>query len=225
MRLKSAMRVRVGPQRWSPCASSDPSCAWIYAPRACPFMSRSKPKSAANDLRQSDSPWAKKSVCASGAGRYIRPQLDSQPDVIRRLVGGAEGRERRGGVLQIRFGQLEAVEAAARHEKQLIAAHVAGGTQLALEIPPLAQQACLRVAAPLAGPGKLRADQREARQIRCQPFNFVGGRQHYPQAAAALGPSIGLGLPLIESHNERHGRIGRRFGNIAPFIDNYLTIT
>src|SRR6202166_4270384 len=170
MRLKSAMRIRVGPQPWSRCASSDPSCAWIYAPRACPFMSRSRRKSAANDLRPRGSPWAKKSVCASGAGRYIRPQLERQPDVIRRLVGGAEGRERRGGVLQIRFGQLEAVEAAARHEEQLIAVHIAGGSQLALEIPTLAQQSCLRVAASLAGPGKLRADQREARQIRCQLF-------------------------------------------------------
>src|ERR1700722_12721535 len=188
MRLKSAMRLRAGPQPWSRCASSDPSCAWIYAPRACPFMSRSKRKSAASDSRPSGSPSAKKSVYASGAGRYIRPQLECQPDVIRLLVGGAEGRERRGGVLQVRFGQLEAVEAAARHEKQLIAAHEAQGTQFALEIPALAQQACLRVAAPLAGPGELRADQREARQIRCQPFNFVGGRKHYPQAAAALGP-------------------------------------
>src|ERR1700690_3434215 len=151
----------------------------MFAPMVIPSMSRSRRKSAASGLRRSGSPSAKEWACASGAGRCTRPQPEGQAQVIGRLVGCAEGRKRRRGVFQLRFRQLEAIEAAARHEKQLIAAHMARGTQLALEIPALAQQARLGVAAALGGPGKLRGDERKGREVGRQLFNPVAGRKDY----------------------------------------------
>src|ERR1700723_1658964 len=225
MRLKSARHRRDGLERWSPCASSDPSCVWMFAPMVTPSMSQSRRKSAASDLKRSVSPSAKGWACASGAGRCTRPQPEGQAQVVGRLVGRAEGRKRRRGVFQLCFGQLEAVEAAARHEEQLIAAHMARGTQLALEVPALAQQARLGVAAALGGARKLRGDEREVRKIGRQLFNLVGGGEDYAQAAGAPGPGLGFSLPLIEPDDEGLGRIGARFRNIPPFIDDDLTIT
>ena len=55
-------------------------------------------------------------------------------------------------------GQLEAIEAAAREEEDLITTHVAGGAQLPLELIAFAQQPALSIAASLTGPWKLSSD-------------------------------------------------------------------
>src|SRR5476649_1844713 len=104
-------------------------------------MSRWKRKSAGSATSVNALASARKWACASGAGRCIPPaalQLEGQPGVVRPLIRPGESRQRRIAVLDVRIGQLEAVEAAARHEKQLIAAHVTGRAQLAVKFPLLA---------------------------------------------------------------------------------------
>src|SRR5260370_23033242 len=125
-------------------------------------MSCWKRKSAASVTKRSASasvrPWA----YAFGDGRCIplaALQLEGQPRVVRWLIGPRKNRQRRMRGLDVGIRQFEAVEAAAGHGEQLIAAHIARCAQLAAELPLFAQYARLRVTAPFAGSGKIRADQ------------------------------------------------------------------
>src|ERR1700733_11356290 len=120
-------------------------------------MSRWKRRSAASATRASTSESVRRSAGDSGVGRFIpsaAPQLERKSGVVRGLIGPRKGRQRRVGVLQIGIGHFEAVEPAPRHEKYLIAAHVAGGPQLAAEFPVFAQQPRLGVTASFAWSGK-----------------------------------------------------------------------
>src|SRR5271168_5039979 len=156
-------------------------------------MSRWKRKSAASATRASALRSAKRWACASDAGRCTQRtalQLERQPRIVRRLIGRRKRRQRRRRGLDLRVGQLEAVEAAARHEKYLIAAHEARGAQLPREFPVLAQLARLGVTAPLAGPGEFRTDQGEVLEIGNEYTDTVGRGQHHAQPPAARNPGV-----------------------------------
>src|SRR5882724_12493641 len=132
-------------------------------------MSRWKRKSAASVTKPSASASARPWVYASGGGRCIPRlpalQLEGQPRIVRGLIGPRKSRECGVRGFDVRFRQFEAVEARAGHEEQLIAPHIARGAQLAGKLPSFAEFARLRIAAPLAGSGKVRADQCQSRHI------------------------------------------------------------
>src|ERR1700733_1630950 len=107
-------------------------------PRAGRSMNRWRRKSAASATRASTSASVREWACASGVGRCIPltvPQLERQSRVVRRLIAPRKGGQRRTRGFDVGIGQFEAVEAAACHEKQLVAPYVAGGAQLAGEFP------------------------------------------------------------------------------------------
>ena len=128
-------------------------------------------------------------------------------------------------VVDLAVGQFEAVEAAARHEKQLVAAHEARGAQFAGEFPMFAQLPSLRVAAAFAGAGEFRADQGKPREIGRQQFHTVRRRQHHPQPAAAGDPEVALVLPLRQGEDQRRGRIARGLGQVQPIIVDDPAVT
>ena len=125
--------------------------------------------------------------------------------------------------------ELEAVEAAASEQEQLIAADVARGTELAGEPVALAQQPPLRVAAAVGGTREFGGDQGEAGDVGRQLFHLVGREQHYPQAAGVAGPPVALGRPAGERNDEAgyRGGIDRllEFGQILPVVSDDITVT
>src|ERR1700737_457450 len=113
-------------------------------------MSCWKRKSAASATKPSASASVRQWVYASDDGRCIplaALQLERQPRVVRRLMSPRKSRERGMRGLDVGIRQFEAVEAAAGHEEQLIAAHIARGAQLAAEFPLFAEHARLGVTA------------------------------------------------------------------------------
>src|ERR1700731_799103 len=130
-------------------------------------MSCWKRKSAASVTKRNASASGRPSACASGDGRCIplaALQLERESRVVRRLIGPGKSRQHRMGGLDVGLRQFEAVEAAAGHEEQLIAAHIARGAQLAAELPLFAEHARLRVTASLAGSGEVRCNQAKPRE-------------------------------------------------------------
>src|ERR1700689_3935597 len=105
---------------------------------------------------------------AAASGRAgAPPHLHQRVAAI--LVGDAEVVERAERGLQV-LGriEIEAVEAAAREEKQLVALDRATGTQFARVIVALAQHSSLAVAAALTDLGEFDDDQAQPRQGRGQ---------------------------------------------------------
>src|ERR1700722_7607710 len=191
-------------------------------------MNRWRPKSAANATRASTSPSVRKWAYASGVGRCIPPaalQLERQSRVVRRLIAPRKGRQRRTCGFDVGIGQFEAVEAAARHEKQLVAPYVAGGTQLAGESPLFAQLARLGIAASLAGSGKLRRNQGKSRGGGRQRFPPVSRLQNDTQPAAARNPRVALALPLREREDQRRRRNVRGFTRVRPRVLDDSAVT
>ena len=129
------------------------------------------------------------------------------------------------GVLDVGIAQLEAIEAAARHKEQLIAAYIAGCAQFSGESPLVAQLPGLGVAASFGRPGEFCGDQTEVLQIRGDLLYVMRRREHHAQGRAARQPGIRLQLPLCQRHDQRRSRIARGLGNIAPFVDNNLCVT
>src|SRR5277367_5673716 len=108
--------------------------------------------------------WGRRLGYAFAAGRCIRSaalQLDRKACIVRRLISKGERGQRGGRGLDLVLRQFKAVEAAARHEEYLIAAHEAGGTKFAAEFPLFAQDARLGIAAAVAGSGEVRANKRQ----------------------------------------------------------------
>src|ERR1700733_7269527 len=184
-------------------------------------MSRWRRKSAASATKPNALASARPWVYASGGGRCIRPaapQLERQAEVVRRLIGPRKSGQRRMCGLEVGIGQFETVEAAARHEEQLVAAHEARGAQFALELPLFAQDARLRVAASLAGSRKAGSDQRKAREIRRQQFHFVGRAQHDSEPPILRQPALAIVLPLRYGENQRRSLVDLGFRQVRPVV-------
>src|SRR3981081_2819039 len=87
---------------------------------------------------------------------------------------------------------LEGVEAGAQHEHELVAQHVAGGAQFALEAMALPQQPRLAVGAAVAEGRKYQRNCREPPEIGHEIVDVAVVRPDHAGLAGALGKRFGI---------------------------------
>jgi hypothetical protein len=141
------------------------------------------------------------------------------------LIRGRECRQGRGGGADLAVRKFEAIESTARHEEQLIPAHIARGAQLAGEFPAFPQYSRLRISAPLAGSGKFCRNQLESREVRRQAADIVLRRQQNAQAPGSSQPQVAGLEPAVKRHDQRRGRIDRGLGEVMPIVDGDQPVT
>src|SRR5487761_1377502 len=98
---------------------------------------------------------------------------------------------------------LERIEAAARHEQELVAQYVTGGAQFAPEAETTAEQPRLGIGPAVDEAREIQCDQRKAikRVADYRRRRVVGQTQ--AQRRTAIRPAFGFGLPALE--RDRHG--------------------
>ena len=118
------------------------------------------------------------------------------------------------------FLHLEGVEARPCHEQELIAEHVAGRPDFALEAVALAQAPCLAVSAPVAEDREFKRDQRKLRQMGRKLAYAPVVRPGHAQRRAALCYCVWRGGEKpVRRHNRGHIRW---HGPVALDIDPWI---
>src|SRR5712671_8080639 len=149
-------------------------------PPAMPCQARDRvPRRAANPASAPPAPVSPDRQARSLAGTFRMAQLHppvqrGEAAIASRLIEYRITLYRGSKRFRVAFLlHFERVEAGAQHEHELIAQHLAGGTQLALETLTLPQQPRLAVSAAVAEGRKHQGDHRKPVEIRDKVFDIA----------------------------------------------------
>ena len=129
---------------------------------------------------------------AQGHGRAagVARGLVSHRDLRKRLFEGF-GR--------VGIGHVEGIEAAAHHEGDLVAQHVADGADFTFEIQPLAQQPCIGIGPPIREGREVERDEIEAAEVIGNQIRRLVARQDDAERTVVRHHVIGSVLPAFEA--------------------------
>ena len=140
--------------------------------------------------------------------------------VRRRLIGQREaGQASLDDIRGHLVGGLESVEAAAVHEQQQVAHHLAGGADLAAIAVAFAQQPRLGKGAAVVEFGKLQCDHRQATEIAGELLDRIARLEAHTQRIAARLDQPPLLLPARQADDDRaslSGHIGGESHGQSP---------